>query len=285
LIGDDKAVHCPCLKTLRGKQALVSALREAGLLGRVEAARFYVDLIQTYRANSRFLGSHPGVLLPSRRLLHRTYGTAKMSAYYNGGLNTARYIARVVADLGFHGPGTICDWGCGAGRVIRHLPDCLGDGSVRLVGTDCDADAIGWCANSFPDIGFLANDVRPPLPFPANEFDFLYGISVLTHLSAELHRQWLDELLRVVRPGGHVLLTVHGEFFRDRLLASERRDFDAGRLVVRGGVRDGTRLFTAFQSERYMRNELLRGQDIVLFEPTADPNCLTQDVWVFRVPE
>jgi hypothetical protein len=46
--------------------------------------------------------------------------------------------------------------------------------------------------------------------------DCIYAISVFTHLSAELQDLWMKELRRIVRPGGHLLITTHGESFRAR---------------------------------------------------------------------
>jgi ubiquinone/menaquinone biosynthesis C-methylase UbiE len=39
----------------------------------------------------------------------------------------------------------------------------------------------------------------------------IYGISVFTHLSAPWELKWLEELHRVLKPGGVILMTVHGQ--------------------------------------------------------------------------
>ena len=39
----------------------------------------------------------------------------------------------------------------------------------------------------------------------------VYGVSVLTHLSEQHQRLWMEDLRRVLKPGGLLLLSVHGE--------------------------------------------------------------------------
>ena len=62
---------------------------------------------------------------------------------------------------------------------------------------------------------FAPNDAHPPLPFPDESFDLIYATSVFTHLDERLQFEWLSELQRVSQPGGIVLLTTHGERYRD----------------------------------------------------------------------
>jgi SAM-dependent methyltransferase len=59
-------------------------------------------------------------------------------------------------------------------------------------------------------VRFSVNQGLPPLAAESGSFDFIYGISVFTHLNEDYQRAWLEELWRVARPGGIVLLTVHG---------------------------------------------------------------------------
>src|SRR5438046_2874585 len=82
----------------------------------------------------------------------------------------------------------------------------------------------------------------PPLAFANATFDLAYALSVFTHLPEAMQHDWMDELRRVVRPGGYLLLTTHGERYLERLDAGERRQFQNGELVVRWGEAPGTNL-------------------------------------------
>ena len=58
---------------------------------------------------------------------------------------------------------------------------------------------------------FKANQPLPPIDYPDATFDLVYNHSVFTHIDENYQDQWLAELRRVVKPGGHLILSVHGE--------------------------------------------------------------------------
>jgi SAM-dependent methyltransferase len=102
--------------------------------------------------------------------------------------------------------GAVLDWGVGCGRVARHLAPALGE---RFFGCDIDASNIEWCQSNLPGT-YRASKLEPPLPFEEASFDVIYGISVFTHLRKPWELAWLKELHRVLKPGGVILMTVHG---------------------------------------------------------------------------
>lgn len=127
--------------------------------------------------------------------------------------------------------GEVLDWGCGCARVLRYM---AARQQFRLVGVDVDGEAVAWCRQAFPQVSFHHIGVQPPMPLPAEQFDLIYGISVLTHLGEQDQFRWLTELRRVSRPGAVVLLTTHNEpaWFRNSqqlaaYLEYQKRGFDA----------------------------------------------------------
>ena len=98
-----------------------------------------------------------------------------------------------------------------------------------------------------------------------------------------MHEEWRNELLRVLKPGGLLIVTSHGEWYRERyLLPPERARFDAGSLVVRGGIKEGKKWFAAFHPSAYMRGNFLREMESVQHLVRPQPGILEQDVWIAR---
>ena len=54
------------------------------------------------------------------------------------------------------------------------------------------------------------NDTEPPTRYPDNYFDFIYSVSVFTHLPEEMQFRWLAELARITKRKGYLILSVHG---------------------------------------------------------------------------
>ena len=104
----------------------------------------------------------------------------------------------------------ILDFGCGSGRVIRHFAP-LFEGR-EFYGSDVDASVIAWDRANIPGVWFHRNEAEPPLAFDDEYFDYLWSISVFSHLPEQMAINWLRELHRILRPGGIAIVTVHGPF-------------------------------------------------------------------------
>src|SRR6185437_10459243 len=61
-----------------------------------------------------------------------------------------------------------------------------------------------------------------PLPFAEASFDLIITVSVLTHVDEPTQDRLLEELRRVARPGGTVLITTHGARALQRAIDEER---------------------------------------------------------------
>lgn len=104
----------------------------------------------------------------------------------------------------------ILDFGCGCGRTTRALKTLYP--AVEVHGTDIDPEAIAWLQKNYARFGeFRVAPHRPPTSFENGFFDFIVGISVFTHLPEDMQFLWLDELKRITRPGGYLILTTSGE--------------------------------------------------------------------------
>lgn len=124
----------------------------------------------------------------------------------------------VMALLAKHGiaqPRVAMDLGCAAGRMVRHFP--RGEGA-EVWGADIGGPYIAWCQRNLPGINFVTVSTAPHLPFADGYFDFVFCASVFTHIT-DLADAWLLEIRRILKPGGHVYLTVHDKVSYRQLLA------------------------------------------------------------------
>jgi len=110
---------------------------------------------------------------------------------------------------------SILDWGCGCGRVLRYLMQT--GSAAQICGCDIDTELIRWCTRNLPKGEYAVVSPQPPLPYRSEQFDFIYGISVLTHLDEKAQFLWLRELKRVIKSGGVIILTVHGRNVYEQL--------------------------------------------------------------------
>jgi len=100
----------------------------------------------------------------------------------------------------------VLDFGCGAGRTLRHFIAEARAG--EFYGCDIDEPSIEWLREHLPQFQVFANPERPrpPLDLPDRSFDLIYAVSVFTHLTSAWSA-WALQLRRLLRPDGLLLAT------------------------------------------------------------------------------
>lgn len=95
----------------------------------------------------------------------------------------------------------ILDFGCGSGRWSAHLA-ALGNG---YLGVDISNEMIGMCRSHHPALPFdVMDDLR--IPAASEEFDVAFSVAVLHHNRRPQQEELLQELSRVLKPGGFLFL-------------------------------------------------------------------------------
>jgi SAM-dependent methyltransferase len=168
------------------------------------------------------------------------------------------------------------DFGCGAGRVARHLANDVSS----LTGIDIDEAAILWDRRNLSGQYFVCAPM-PPAHFPDSSFDVIYAVSVFTHFDEPQAFAWLAEIRRLLRSGGLLIATTQPE-----TLTYNRPDMsteDHERLRDHGFVfRAGFGSFnddTAFHAPDYLRREWSRYLDPVTFTRGGLANYLDLSIW------
>jgi len=233
---------------------------------------------------TRRLREADGLPLPPARLRTQIGPLHADAAFF---LRSGRHNAELVRDLlreqgsSVESLDALLDWGCGCGRVLRHW---AGLPRTRVCGCDIDPKMVTWCKENLPVAEVMVNGLSPPLQYGDSGFDLVYAFSVMTHLSEDLQRSWLQELHRVLRPGGHLLISTLGEYYasRNRLTASERESFSKGNLVVLYERSAGTSLCSAYHPPEYVRRELAKDLEHLAFRPAADDG--RHDIHLLRKP-
>lgn len=218
---------------------------------------------------------------PSPELVATTQGGQDVRAYIESiisGLHTVDSLLRA-SGVNADDMRSVLDIGCGTGRLLMGW-HCA-DPRRQITGVDINADLIAWSKTNLPG-SWSVCDVLPPLRFDDAQFDFVQLISVFTHLPLEHQRKWIEEIRRVLKPGGVLLITLHGTVYA-RIFgqAGEYAELPSGPI--------GSNAFATFH-QRAFAERLFEGFDLLgYFErghdaapPTLFPIAALQDVYVFR---
>jgi SAM-dependent methyltransferase len=151
-------------------------------------------------------------------------------------------------------PFDVLDFGCGCGRLLRFFQPVAAH--WRACGADANPELVSWCRARLPSATVVRNAVDGELEFPSGRFDLIYCLSVFTHLPEDKASFWLKELARLLRPGGILVATIHGETALDTIRASAAHQsmFDITSQEATGVAEELSR--AGFIYRRYQRNTL-----------------------------
>jgi SAM-dependent methyltransferase len=155
-----------------------------------------------------------------------------------------RLVQRLEALAGLTPDSTVLDIGSGIGRLAVALTGYLGPAG-RYEGLEIVPTGVAWCQEHitprYPNFRFTLADVRngeynpdgqvPPteyrLPYEDETFDLVVLTSVFTHMLPDESERYVDEIARVLKPGGRCFATY------SLLNADSRRLMKAGASVTR----------------------------------------------------
>jgi len=264
------------------KQKLSRVARRAGMLPALDYVKFLFDRIRTRRSNREFFRNRPGFCVPPAGLLYEAAGHSDSKQYYVTGIAHAELVSRIAGEYVTRPEPRVCEWGCGPGRVVRHLPALLAEGTKEIVGVDFNPRSIEWCRENIGGVRFECNGLHPPLPFQDGFFDFMYAISVFTHLDEQGWTEWTEELSRVTRKDGVVFFTTHGKHNLSKLLPDERKRFLSGRPVFRTRAAKGKKWYVAYHPASYVRENLPAELEPVFHEERTTVFGLKQEIWIVQ---
>ena len=221
--------------------------------------------------------------LPPASLLRAVAGTDDIDWFLKSGAMAAQSMREILEKNGLtiENFNAILDFGCGSGRVMRHWKELTGP---ILYGQDYNPKLVAWCQRNLTFARFQVNPLEGRLEYQDGVFDFIYALSVFTHLTASRQAFWMQELSRVLRPGGYLFFTTHGDFYLPQLSLESQARFRNGEVVVYGSEREGSNICTVFHPERYVRETLARNLDVIDFVPEGARGNPRQDVYLLQKP-
>ncbi len=168
-----------------------------------------VDEIR-YQDGDVVLNEFPGV--PSQQpqvndaYWNLVYNARAHEAMWHREFPSAELVATVIA-LGLETPCNVVDLGCGAGSEALFLAQC----GLNVSAVDVSASALESAqqrvARHGVSVRFFNADVLD-LPFDDASVDFANDRACFHHIQVEDRACYVDEIARVLKPSGHLLLRV-----------------------------------------------------------------------------
>jgi SAM-dependent methyltransferase len=221
--------------------------------------------------------------LPPSNLIFLVTGSESPQWFLDSGRSASEAIRETLAkhDLKIEQFSSVLDFGCGVGRIMRHWSGTRGP---SWHGTDYNSQLIDWCREHLKFSQFNVNTLSGKLPYADESFEFIYAYSVFTHLKEALQFFWIDELSRVLKPGGYVYFTTHGNYYVKTLTPEEREQFQRGQPVVREQQESGSNFCAVFHPPGYVHETIAKNFTVVDFIPGSDEGRSAHDVHLIKKP-
>lgn len=224
---------------------------------------FYVRLLDVVEL---YFQPHWGAAgnLPSPSLRYRVSGTPSRHFYLWYGRVIWDTVNVVMRRFSTTHKSLILDYGCGCGRMARHININL----YSYTGADTDRDAVNWCGKNLSrtdGIGkpqgrkaFLSTDSLHDINGIHGIHDIVLAVSVFSHIDFDAQANLLLSFHSMLKDKGIIILTVHGA-------VSAAHNFDDFAYEVyrdRGYAYKGSRFMrqyfsSSYHSKRYIEDNWL----------------------------
>ena len=162
--------------------------------------------------------------VPSEKLIFLVSGHYDRRQFALNRRATVLLIVNLLVDAGidYRQFRVILDFGCGCGRILagweHELPP-----NAHLLGCDINPSLVEFCRVNIPFARTWTCEYLPPLNLKNGAIDFAYAASVFTHTTKEATRLWAEEMRRIIKPGGILMVSFHGGYYEKTLadLSSE----------------------------------------------------------------
>ncbi len=137
--------------------------------------------------------------------------------------------SRIASDLSLD-VHDILDFGSGIGNSVPWFRKYFSE--AQLTCADVSARSMELSRQRFPGAERYAEIRGDALPFPDGAFDLCFTACVFHHIDRDEHRRWLEEMLRVTRPGGMFVIFEHNPWNPLTVRAVNTCPFDANARLI-----------------------------------------------------
>ncbi|WP_161940579.1 class I SAM-dependent methyltransferase [Rhodanobacter thiooxydans] len=102
---------------------------------------------------------------------------------------------------------SILDFGCGVGNTIGHLRAAFP--AAQLHGTDLSGESIRLASELHSESATFKVITGSTLPYADHSFDVVLAACVFHHIPPEQRHQWMEQIRRVLKPGGEAYIFEH----------------------------------------------------------------------------
>jgi SAM-dependent methyltransferase len=219
--------------------------------------------------------------LPPDYFLHETY-MLNYKQYKSDGFLTAKELTEWTKE---YLPETkyILEWGSGVSRIIRHFDNFINTES-KLFGCDINKEMIDWSKNNIANVQFDQISYYPPTIYADNSFDFIYGISVFTHIEVSIQETWINEISRIIKKNGIFLFTTHGTYYSNKLTLFELQELKKKGAYTIPFNKEGHRMMTTFNDRITFENKISIYFEVLKFYEGKNhlEKIGGQDLWIVK---
>lgn len=204
--------------------------------------------------------SEDGIAIPPAWLIQAFIGKPITDPFYASGRRLAQYFIELYERhfKSYDQVDKVVDFGSGCGRVLSHLSHHEG-----IYGIDLHKEAMQWMRLSMPKGHFFDGSNEFYLSSKVTDVDFLYAISVLTHLDQKDETHCLRDWQKTVKKKGCLIISFRDEswvkrYAYDALKDTILRNMQEGNGFYFGENKFWTGTFPEYYRDAYHSEEYIR---------------------------
>lgn len=245
---------------------------------------YRLSALRNKRINQLYKKQHPDICLPPDYALYETFQRNYRKFIEDGAMAAKEVIEWTKPYITTLTP-CLLDWGCGTGRIIRHLP-ALQPAAI-LYGCDINEEMIDWNKTHYSLISFTCIHNFTPMPYAPLFFDLVYGMSIFTHIETTQQLNWIIELHRILKRKGILLITTQGVAYHKKLLPGEKKIVADKGVYTQTYSKQGHRMMSTYHKAGYFIKMIASFFTVLEFYDGAiHPGKIGgQDLWILQKTE